>query len=404
MRMNAHRFWLVSVLCCVGLVLSLAFGGFLWSAEGEGAGQSPQAPAAKPAPEAGSEDLFNVPNGTPDELLKYIEKLKAARPDVSDYAGFVKFRDKLAQAILEASEKILAAKPTDQQRVEAIHAKLIALAVLAQTGDAPAAAKLAKLPGELEKAGLADLARDAKAIVFQTRIQSAQQSGPEAYRKLVDELKKFLAAGPIGRREAALAMMAARGAEMTGDNELAVEVYHDMGKMLASSDDAAIASAGSQLEGSARRMGLVGKKMVVKGTTLGGKPFDWSKYAGKVVLVDFWATWCPACVAEIPNILENYSLYHDRGFDVVGIDLDEDRAQVAAFVEEKQLPWTVLFDGDLGDQSMADYYGVTAIPTTVLVGADGKVVALDARGPALGEYLKKLLGPAEPVKNEPPKG
>lgn len=142
--------------------------------------------------------------------------------------------------------------------------------------------------------------------------------------------------------------------------------------------------------------------MAIDGKSVDGKDFDWSAYRGKVVLVDFWATWCGPCLRELPNVKKQYELYHDRGFDVVGVSLDEDRAKLEEFLGKEQLPWTTLFSDDEAatgwDHPMANQYGVTAIPAVFLVDKDGKVVTMKARGEALGEELAKLLGPVE----EPP--
>jgi hypothetical protein len=98
----------------------------------------------------------------------------------------------------------------------------------------------------------------------------------------------------------------------------------------------------------------------------------------------------------------------DRGFDVVAISADEDRELLQAFVQQRELPWTVLFDADPETESMATYYGVSSFPTIFLVNADGKVVSLEARGPALGYHLNELLGPPEEAEGadaeSPPDG
>ncbi len=124
-----------------------------------------------------------------------------------------------------------------------------------------------------------------------------------------------------------------------------------------------------------------------------GKKFDWSQYKGKVVLVDFWATWCGPCREEIPNMKANYEKYHAQGFDIVGISVDEDRAKLEKFLKTEKIPWTTINEkpDDEGNSPMVDYYGIMGFPTTMLVDREGKVVELEARGEDLGKELAKLF-------------
>ncbi len=140
---------------------------------------------------------------------------------------------------------------------------------------------------------------------------------------------------------------------------------------------------------------LTGQPIELDGTLLDGGSFDPESLAGRVVLVDFWATWCGPCVAEIPRVRELYDRYHDRGFEVVGISLDDDHAALAAFVAERDIPWPIIVDGDRpadGRGKLAARYGIAAIPTMILVGRDGAVVSVAARG----ETLETLLAEAFP--------
>ena len=96
------------------------------------------------------------------------------------------------------------------------------------------------------------------------------------------------------------------------------------------------------------------------------------------------------------NIRKQYEGYHEKGFDVVGVSVDEDRQALESFVKENKVPWTVVTDHALekeaDDKSMATRYGVSGIPECILVGKDGKVLALSVRGKVLADYLEKLLG------------
>jgi thiol-disulfide isomerase/thioredoxin len=136
----------------------------------------------------------------------------------------------------------------------------------------------------------------------------------------------------------------------------------------------------------------VGDKMEIAFTDLKGKEVDLSKMTDKVVLVDFWATWCGPCVAEMPNVIAAYDKYKERGFEVVGISLDEDKASVEKFVEEKKMPWSQYFDGKGWGNEIAQRFGISGIPATFLVGKDGKIVASNLRGEDLEKAIEKALG------------
>ena len=124
---------------------------------------------------------------------------------------------------------------------------------------------------------------------------------------------------------------------------------------------------------------------------LAGKPLSVSNYKGKVVLVDFWATWCGPCVNELPNVLKAYEKYHPQGFEIVGISLDSDQEKLANFIKNRKMSWQQFFDGKGWGNKLAAKYGVNSIPATYLLDSDGKIVAKDLRGEALGAQLAKML-------------
>ncbi|MBN1854169.1 MAG: redoxin family protein [Pirellulales bacterium] len=187
----------------------------------------------------------------------------------------------------------------------------------------------------------------------------------------------------------------------------AAKQQEDFIKAIQKDSRPAIQAAIKPLEGVLRRLTLIGNEMEIEGLLLNGEPFDWASYEGKVVLVDFWATWCGPCLQEMPNVKKAYQQYHDKGFEVVGISLDQEIELVEKYVQTEEIPWAILFSPDKEangwNHPMAVHYGIHGIPSTMLVGKDGKVISLSARGPQLEKQLQMLLGDQLPLDDESPK-
>ena len=122
-----------------------------------------------------------------------------------------------------------------------------------------------------------------------------------------------------------------------------------------------------------------------------GKPFNLAAYKGKVVLVDFWATWCGPCVAELPNVMKAYEKHHPNGFEIIGISLDSDKSKLEKFTKEKKMPWQQYFDGKGWSNKLSSQYGVNSIPATYLLDGEGKIIAKNLRGAELEKAVAKAL-------------
>jgi peroxiredoxin len=122
-----------------------------------------------------------------------------------------------------------------------------------------------------------------------------------------------------------------------------------------------------------------------------GKPLSLADHKGKVVLVDFWATWCPPCRAEIPNVVAAYKKYHSQGFDVIGVSLDQDREKLLSFTKEHEMAWPQFFDGQGWQNKLAVKYGIQSIPATYLLDGNGVIIATDLRGDALEQAISRAL-------------
>lgn len=131
--------------------------------------------------------------------------------------------------------------------------------------------------------------------------------------------------------------------------------------------------------------------------TTEGKPVSFSDdYKGKIVLLDFWATWCPPCREEIPGIVQVYNQYHPTGFEILGISLDQAGAKqtLADYTMQMGMTWPEVFDGGYWNAEIAKLYGVRAIPHALLVDGDtGKILAMgdSLRGAGLEQAIVKAL-------------
>ena len=122
------------------------------------------------------------------------------------------------------------------------------------------------------------------------------------------------------------------------------------------------------------------------------KPLSVAIYKGKLVLVDFWATWCGPCVRELPNVLKTYEAHHEKGFEIIGISLDSKKETLTSFTEQHKMPWQQYFDGKGWGNKLAGKYGVSSIPATFLLDGEGKIIGRNLRGPDLEEAVAKALG------------
>ena len=144
----------------------------------------------------------------------------------------------------------------------------------------------------------------------------------------------------------------------------------------------------------AKRNVAVGKKFAdFEMSDLNGKTRKLSEYVGngKIVLIDFWASWCPPCRRDMPNVVEVYKQYKNKGFDIVGVSLDSKKDAWEKGVKDLNITWTQLSDLQGWKNAAAQLYGVNSIPQTVLVDKDGTIIAKGLHGKEVGEKLAELL-------------
>jgi thiol-disulfide isomerase/thioredoxin len=348
--------------------------------------------------EAPAEVDLTVPDGDAAELQAFIVKLTEVEPQGSSQEEQFAHAKKVITAIRDAAVKMLAADPTEEQTVEAVSYRLMALQGLRQLGEEGAAKELAAAIDE----AMADK-RPGVAMVgwkgFLYGKLSTWDSLDEAEKKdLLDRVVAKVKAGKVTPVEVNIIAEVAQQLD-NNDNEFAAKLLSATLPTLQKSDDEDVKAIleESNLEGMLRRLSLLGKPMEISGDLLGGGKIDWKSYRGKVVLVDFSATWCGPCVEEAPNVLNMYNTYKDKGFDVVAVSLDRTEEAAKEYVKSNGIQWATIFPAKEEDRywnnPLVRYYGVTGIPTAILLDQKGNAIHMNARDRDLQAELERLFGP-----------
>jgi peroxiredoxin len=124
-----------------------------------------------------------------------------------------------------------------------------------------------------------------------------------------------------------------------------------------------------------------------------GNPISLSSLKGSYLLIDFWASWCGPCRRENPNIVRAYEKYHDKGFEILGVSLDNSRENWLRAIEDDKLTWYHVSDLGYWSNQAAALYGISSIPSSLLLDPEGVIIAKNLKGKDLHEELEKLLAP-----------
>jgi len=343
---------------------------------------------------------LKVPEGDPAQILEFIkrvrEKKQSGQPDFDQI-----LREQ--RALVRAGDKLLSLKADNEALREGAITKLMATMTLVSNPMSSESERESQAKDAVKT--ISQMRQDQRKVVssvadefwIPARAMTLKSMSPEERQGLADESLTQLADLKGSQQSIGDAMFVAQRFQQIGDTEGAAGMFDKMAELFAKSDDERLRGHQASFKGQANRLRLPGNTMDLYGQLLTGGELDWSSYRGKVVLVDFWATWCRPCVAELANVKANYDRFHDRGFDVVAISLDEDRGALQRFVKRENLPWIQVVDNADKKQdgvkvTLATKYGVSSIPAAFLVDKEGKVVSTTARGEELERLLIQLLG------------
>lgn len=334
-------------------------------------------------PDAEAKQLLSF--AAPQNVMKLARAARLSQPDYMRLRGFI---------WKQVGDRIVADGKVDAKgKMQGENLRLQGRASLAIIDPTKYTADFADTVEKIKKdKPNTDLAYTASAISFQVNYLSGSKVKPEAADKLFELAKAEPKNKMLGQMVSGLyQVLSQRG---TGD--AAEKLLERAVKELPNAPQAKSWKGKLQT--------LPGKVMAVAGPTLTGTNVDLASMKGKVVLVDFWATWCGPCIQELPHVKEAYEKLNKKGFEIVGISLDNDREKLESFVKEKEMPWPQIIFGDKVDMGwnnpVAKQFGIDGIPAMFLIGRDGKVVKAKLRGEgALMEAVEAELAKPAPTLN-----
>jgi thiol-disulfide isomerase/thioredoxin len=212
--------------------------------------------------------------------------------------------------------------------------------------------------------------------------------GEKLQKAWFDDLAAFVEAYPKADESAEALLQLAFRDEFEGRDKEAIERYRGIGSTFPDKPQARKAA------GAVRRLESVGRPLVLTGATLEGKQVSLASFKGVPVLIHYWSTDCEPCKVDLAQIRELQAKYGPKKFAVIGVALDSDKARLAKFLQSKPLPWPQLHESGGLDSRLAEEFGVLALPTMVLVGADGNVVDRNVSITDLERKLDELTGAA----------
>lgn len=350
------------------LLLSLSLGFLGWMTSSIALSQDPPAPATESQdPPASPPDIPPLPdltipaNADSKFLLKLIATAKAIKPQSGE-----QFKA-MQTAIRDASRQLIKVTKADKVSAEYRQAEIDVIA---------------------------------SSVSLMTYFSEKEQS------EVVTQIHEFLKGrAELSMQDVQTGMFTAAMLELQPNKKPSRDTYQLMDELLKEDEREEMQSLRINLQAAVRRLDLLGNKFDLKAMALGDKSIDIDDYAGKFVVVDFFATWCEPCLAEIPRLARHYEKYRGKGLEIIGISLDGEADALQQFLDREKLPWPIIHDNAENiSERIQMKFGVSSLPTVLLLNKEGTVVSLEARGSELDRLMQMLFEaptPAAPNPNAP---
>jgi len=285
------------------------------------------------------------------------------------------------QRMISGLDEVAEVEPQAKEQIA--DAKLEFLTILGVFGDKGAQEQIANLAKSGAQSLEAQSAQKLIAFWENPKDEAAQN-------KVLDDLQKLAKANPksdaIGQTLMKMANMgsASKAVAAKAEDIIVNDLKGEFAQQVA-----------EQIKGQRKMRDAVGKPVELAGTQVDGTPFTTKDWKGKVIFVDFWATWCGPCLAELPRVKKAYLEHHAKGLEILGVSCDRDIDELKGFLSKnKDMPWPQLYDAkknpELQWNPLAKEWGINGIPTMFLIDKKGILRSVEARKD-FEEQIPKLL-------------
>ena len=317
--------------------------------------------------------------------------------DMQDKVKSIRYRDGFAVAVHEAATRLLALEASDRFHVLAVDTAFNVLHEQASLGNEQLDEQLNSFIKSLATDKRPAIAAHVAFHRLEQRVIASDDLPTDKLQPLLDEAFTYLNEHDLNDTHLRLASTVVHAINRYDEEETRKEQFKRFGKVFSQSESRTLTAYGKKIAKSATTPAnvsqLVGKPLILSGVTDLGGELDWAMYRGKVVLIDFWASWCGPCRAQMPKIKAIYEELDRKKFDVVAVNLDRNAEAFEEYSKEHQSPWPNII-GDDG-RALAEQYGITALPTMMVVDGEGNILAVGHSVQALRTVIDNALKPTE---------